>query len=133
MMDQPNITSNMQEEEFNGDDHMDVKRNRFSPYRSEIFNKATLILAKRKILRNSWKWIMINTFFSVLFYIGMYVMELLVSFCQGSFKTCVAEARYSREPGGTGISVIHGYLCNCVESPRYCNLGGVYMKIIWTT
>jgi len=71
MMNEPNTTSNIQEEDFNGDDQANVKRNRFSAYRSEIFNKAALILAERKALRNSWKWIMINTFLSVLFYIGI--------------------------------------------------------------
>ena len=78
MMNEPNTSGNIQEEDFNGDDQANVKRNRFSAYRSEIFNKATLILAERKALRNSWKWIMINTFFSLLFYIGMYVIKLLV-------------------------------------------------------
>ena len=63
-------------DEYRGDYQVNQRKTGFSPYRSAIVNKAASILAKRKDSRSSWKWIMINTLFAAMFYVGMYVIML---------------------------------------------------------
>ena len=45
----------------------------FIRHRFAIVDQAGQIFARRKASQKSWKWIIINTLFAVLFYIGMYV------------------------------------------------------------